>query len=288
MNAKPIRNYKDTVFTDLFYSDESASENLLSFYNATHGTGFKDPSIIKKVRLENVLFANFKNDVAFTAEERRIILKEHQGSVNPNMPLRKLMYVAREYEQLADSRAKYSSSLVKIPTPEFITLYNGRAYYPDKQILRLSDAFLVKDTAPMLELEDLVLNINPGHNEELKNKCPVLKQYTEFVECTRKYGTDKNALEKAVKECMVNGILSDYLSRKGSEVINMLMAEYNYNLDMQVHVEEAERERTKKKVRKKLVCGKSLETIAEELDEESSLIHELAEEIQSENKSSQN
>ena len=31
-------NHKDSLFVDLFYSDETASENLLSLYNALNGT----------------------------------------------------------------------------------------------------------------------------------------------------------------------------------------------------------------------------------------------------------
>ena len=38
---------------------------------------------------------------------------------------------------------------------------------------------------------------------------------------------------------MKRGILSDYLSKKGSEVVNMLIAEYDYDMDIKVQREEA-------------------------------------------------
>ena len=38
---------------------------------------------------------------------------------------------------------------------------------------------------------------------------------------------------------MERGILADYLRRKGSEVMNMLIAEYSYEKDIQVKQEEA-------------------------------------------------
>lgn len=68
--TKENRNYKDSVFTDLFYSDRDAKMNLLSLYNALYGTDYADPEIIRKVRLEDVIFKNFKNDIAFTVNDR--------------------------------------------------------------------------------------------------------------------------------------------------------------------------------------------------------------------------
>ena len=47
------------------------------------------------------------------------------------------------------------------------------------------------------------------------------------------------AVKEAVRECIKKGILSEYLARKGSEVINMLIAEYDYDMDIQVTREEA-------------------------------------------------
>ena len=48
--------------------------------------------------------------------------------------------------------------------------------------------------------------------------------------------------EKAINEAISKGILADYLSRKGTEVKNMFIGEYDYDLDMQVKAEEAREE----------------------------------------------
>lgn len=45
--------------------------------------------------------------------------------------------------------------------------------------------------------------------------------------------------EKAIHECIDKGILADYLRVHGSEVVNMLMSEYNYEQDIEVQREEA-------------------------------------------------
>ena len=51
-------------------------------------------------------------------------------------------YVGRAYEQLVDSKARYRTTLVKIPTPEFYVFYNGEKEQPLEQVLTLSDAFM--------------------------------------------------------------------------------------------------------------------------------------------------
>ena len=48
--------------------------------------------------------------------------------------------------------------------------------------------------------------------------------------------------EKAINEAISKDILADYLSRKGTEVKNMFIGEYDYDLDMQVKAEEAREE----------------------------------------------
>ena len=72
-------------------------------------------------------------------------------------------------------------------------------------------------------------------------RCPVMKEYSLFIETIRKYqdAGDENAYEMAIKECIERGILAEYLKKKGSEVINMLKAEYDYEMDIEVQREEA-------------------------------------------------
>ena len=67
---KENREYKDSLFVDLFYSDESAVENLLSLYNALHTEKLRDTDQIRKVKIGDILYKNFKNDVSFEAEGR--------------------------------------------------------------------------------------------------------------------------------------------------------------------------------------------------------------------------
>ena len=82
------RKYKDSVFVDLFSEDEKAKENFLSLYNALHGTALKDTEQLKTVRLDQVLYMAFYNDVSYLVDNKIIVLAEHQSTINPNMPLR--------------------------------------------------------------------------------------------------------------------------------------------------------------------------------------------------------
>lgn len=99
---KENREHKDSVFVDLFYQDETAKKNLLSLYNALHDTEYQDEDVVRKVKIEDVLYKNFKNDISFEINGQVLVLGEHQSTVNCNMPLRCLLYVGRAYEQLID------------------------------------------------------------------------------------------------------------------------------------------------------------------------------------------
>lgn len=283
------RNFKNSVFVDLFYEDESAVENDISLYNALHDTPLPKEIAVKRFRIDNVLYMNFKNDISFGVNSKIMVFGEHQSTVNENMPLRSLLYVGRAYEQIVPFRDRYKRKRLDLPKPEFYTFYNGRSKGPKEQILKLSDAYIVKDKMPSLELNVRVININPSEGHEILRRCPILMQYGEFVDMVRKYQDfgDCEAYKHAVEECIRQGILTDYLKRKGSEVINMLIAEYDYDMDIEVQREEAFEEGEKagyangekahllQQIAKKLDKGKSIISIAEELEESIETIQSL-------------
>lgn len=136
-----------------------------------------------------------KNDLAFLIKPGAESLRT-SVHLNPNMPLRDLFYVAKEYEQLIRKETLYSSRLVKLPVPRFLVFCNGRM--PDqaeKIILKLSDSFEKQTREPELELKVTVLNINAGCNETLMNACRLLKEYSLYVARVRSYASqmDMNA-----------------------------------------------------------------------------------------------
>lgn len=68
----------------------------MTLYNAVDSTDYQNPEDLQIVTLENAIYMNMKNDLAFIID-CRMSMYEHQGSVNPNMPLRYLLYVSREF-----------------------------------------------------------------------------------------------------------------------------------------------------------------------------------------------
>ena len=224
------RKYKDSVFVDLFSEDEKAKENFLSLYNALHGKCLKDTEQLKNVRLDQVLYMSFYNDVSYLIDNKIIVLAEHQSTINPNMPLRCLEYVSRLYETLFESKEKYSRKLLHIPRPEFYVFYNGEEPFPCDKTLKLSDAFIEKTEDSSLELTVKIININHQNRHPVLENCKTIREYSIFVETVRKWKEIdyQNGFQKAIEECIANNILRDYLKRKTKEVLNMLLAEYDY------------------------------------------------------------
>jgi hypothetical protein len=141
-------------------------------YGALKGRSYPEDAQVKLVTLDNVLFQNQINDLAFVLDGRLIVLIEHKSTLNSNIPLRMLIYVGREYERLTDSRDIYRHKLIKIPKPDFIVLYNGTEQCPDEFELKLSDAFMEAPEIPdLLELTVKGYNVNDGHNPVHPRHC---------------------------------------------------------------------------------------------------------------------
>lgn len=241
MAEKENREVKNSVFVDLFYADESAEENDIALFNAIHDEPLPEGTVIRRFQVGTTIYMNFQNDISFDVGGKMLVFGEHQSTINKNMPLRSLMYIGRAYEQIVATRDRYKKKLVPLPTPEFYTFYNGKEDWTTEMELKLSDAFITKDREPMLELKVKVINIRPEKHHEILEKCPVLREYSEFIETVQKYQSKgvEEPYKKAILECVEKGILADYLKRRGSEVINMLTAEYDYELDIEVQREEA-------------------------------------------------
>ena len=253
---KTNRNYKDSVFVDLFAHDINAKENFISLYNALHGTNLEvETTDIQPVMLERVLYMKYYNDIAMLIDGKIVILIEHQSTINQNMPFRFLEYIARIYEKITTKDEKFGRKLVKLPVPEFYVFYNGKDDYPTESVMKLSDAFMqiddysklknqLENTNYPLEISVKVININVDKENPILKRCETLKEYSEFIEQVR--FNIENAVSEpfttAIKEAIKKGFLSDYLNRKSTEVQNMLLAEYDYDTDIAVQRREAREE----------------------------------------------
>ncbi|MCM1327096.1 MAG: hypothetical protein NC094_10840 [Bacteroidales bacterium] len=266
------RKYRDTVFRMLF----GDKNNLLGLYNAVSGSSCEDPGELKIVTLENAVYMGHKNDLAFLAE-LQLHMYEHQTTINFNMPFRFLQYVSEEYARLAAGENIYGSRRIPLPAPHFVVFYNGVSPFPERKVMRFSDAFpkdmqgslkkaafpknaecplgkadSPKDAGfpageggPQMELIVQVLNINKGYNEELKKKCLPLKEYMQYVDRVREYTAVMplgQAVDRAVDECIREGILKDFLLANKAEVKNMSIYEFDEEAyERAIRTEEYER-----------------------------------------------
>ena len=237
------RTYKDTVFVDLFGRCAEAKENFLSLYNALHGTNLKiENTSIEPLFLEQTVYTGRYNDVSMLVNGRMVILVEQQSSVNENMPLRFLEYICRLYEKLIPLEKRYRQNRLPLPSPEFYVIYNGTADYPKEKLLKLSDSFeRIDGVSFSLELCVKTYNINKCKDTPLLKHCLPLSGYaklTEYAQEAKQNGI-QNPVDFAVRKCISEGVLADYLKQKSTEVRNMLIAEYDYDTDMRVKQEEA-------------------------------------------------
>ena len=79
-----------------------------------------------------------------------------------------------------------------------------------------------------------VLNVNEGHNAELMQHCNTLNEYAQYVARVRLYAADMSldqAVERAVDECIREGILAEFLTCNRNEVISMSIFEYDKELE---------------------------------------------------------
>ena len=229
--TQPNVIYKDRLFKAIFGRQEH-KDWLLSLYNALNNSDYKNPDDLELTTIENIIYITMKNDLSFLIDSQ-MNLYEQQSTWNPNMPLRGLFYFAQLYQQHISKQKRdiYSSTLLKIPTPQFIVIYNGSRQTADVEKLKLSDAFEVPKNDGEFEWTATLVNINKGHNESLLAKCKPLNDYAIYIDRIKaniqqgltKEEAVKEAMDFAIKNNMLNGF---FLSQK-LEVLNMSLTEFN-------------------------------------------------------------
>ena len=174
------REYKSDVISMMLQIPEYA----LDVYNAMNDSAYTDPDMIQIMRLENGISLSVRNDASFFINNY-LNLYEHQSTYSPNAPLRFLIYLTNLIKTTIRKRDLYSRKRVQIATPHFAVFYNGTEKRPEKEVLKLSDAFINRTDTPEIELTVTVYNINPNNNTQLLEKSEVLRSYMIFVNRVR-------------------------------------------------------------------------------------------------------
>lgn len=263
----------------------------LSVYNALNGTNYTNPDDIEICTLDKGVSLTVRNDAAFVVDAA-LSIYEHQSTVCPNMLVRNLIYYTTIISKFVKKKNIYGRTLVKIPVPKFVVFYNGDEDQPAECEMRLSDAFEKKTDNPELELVCKVYNINFGKNQQLLEKCEVLKQYMTFVDYVKYYLSQqddddeddlKKAINMAIDRCIEDGVLVEFLMENRSEVVKVTQMDYTF--DRQIIMErEAGREEGREEGEminlisqccKKYKKGLAPEVAAEHLEQKVDLIKKI-------------
>jgi hypothetical protein len=241
------RKYKDILF-DLILTDKKA---LLTLYNALNGTDYDREADLTINTLEDAVYLGYKNDLSFLINNT-INLYEHQSTLNPNMPLRGLRYMATLYDDfiVEGKKNEYGTKLIKLPYPQCIVFYNGIDFMEERKTLRLSDAYYEAPHCkhpPCLEFTVTVLNINYGNNQELLSKCRELGDYAYFIHLVRRYlasGIDlEEAVRQAIDDCIEQDVLKEIFMkskrRRGRTYLSEFDTNFNEKTFLRVRCDEA-------------------------------------------------
>lgn len=223
----------DHLFIAIFGKDTERSKRWrLELYNALNNTNYTDPNALELNTLENVIYIKMHNDVSFLIDSQ-MTLYEHQRTTNPNMPLRGFFYFAQLYQKYIDSKRELigTSTLIKIPNPNYIVFYNGDTERNEDYELKLSDAFMHEDKSGKFEWTARVLNINKDYNLPLQKKCKPLYDYIQFVSRINENKENGMTIEKAVDEAVdwacEQNLLEGYIREQKAEVKMNLLTEYD-------------------------------------------------------------
>jgi hypothetical protein len=122
-----------------------------------------------------------------------------------------------------------------------------------------------------LDLTVTIYNINKGRNRELLERSGHLAGYAEFVAEVR--GNERTmplapAVAAAIRRCVKDGILADFFKEHGSEVMNMLLEEWNLDEAQEAWFEEGwekGREEGRNQILELIKQGYTTEQIASKL-----------------------
>ncbi|MBU5430054.1 hypothetical protein KQI22_08275 [Kineothrix sp. MSJ-39] len=237
------REYKSDVISMMLQIPEYA----LDVYNAMNDSVYTDSDMIQIMRLENGISLSVRNDASFFIGNY-LNLYEHQSTYSPNAPLRFLIYLTSLLKKMIGKRDLYGRKRVQITTPHFAVFYNGTEKRPEKEVLKLSDAFINQTDTPEIELTVTVYNINPNNNTRLLAKSKVLSGYMIFVNRVREnlekqktfvqnetehddteYMEDlETAINEAIDYCIEHHIMETFFMKNRSEVTKSMVLDYTW------------------------------------------------------------
>jgi len=232
--------YKDTLFRSIFREERRAIE----LCNALEEKNYPYNSKVRVCNLENSLALRY-NDSAIAVENELLVFSEQQSTINRNVPLRFLPYTTNTlFSWFVDTKEIYKGQQLKIPTPKFYVLYNGKEKLKS-DVLKLSDAFAVEPGEFSMELTVKVIDIRYDSGSAILEKSPSLNGYAYLISLIEEFHRAKGlsrdkAIHQAIEQCIKESVLAEFLEEHFVEVARMLGWEYDQEVEHQAIMEEGE------------------------------------------------
>ena len=234
--------YKDAVFRK-YFMDKTRG---LSLYKAVTGDEDLSENDIELETLDCTYDNGKKNDVAFLCKNQLIIMIEHQSTINENMPVRFLLYLAEYYNKMTKSDDRYRKKRIALPEPQCYIFYNGKENTEAVRKMNLAYAF-PKGKSEWLNLKAVAYDINYDKGCKLFESCKELMEYSLFVKKVEEFVTEVNitteqAVCKAVNYCIEHDVMKEFMTDHREEVANMFTEEFDYDRAIAIAKEEAHEE----------------------------------------------
>ena len=224
------RTIKDSVFTDLFQD----KKYLLQLYKALHP---EDTDVteddLNDITIKNVLTDNIYNDLGFRVGDKLMILEAQSSVWTVNIIVRALMYLVQTWHDYFERTKQnlYKSKKVKMPIPEIYVIFTGERKTKPAEISLSQEFFDGKDCG----IDVKVKMIYDGKEGDIINQYVIFTKVCN--EQMKKYGRTRKAVLEAIRICKDRNVLSEYLSSKESEVVDIMMVLYDEEEIMRSYVE---------------------------------------------------
>lgn len=224
------RTIKDSVFTDLFQD----KKYLLQLYKALHPEdNDTTENGLTDITIKNVLTDNIYNDLGFVVGDKLMILTEAQSTWTMNIIIRGLMYMVQTWHDYFNRTKQnlYKSRKVSLPKPELYVVFTGERKTRPLEVTLSQEFFGGRDCC----IDVKVKMIYDGKEGDIINQYIIFTKVCN--EQIRLHGRTREAIIEAIRICKDRNVLKEYLSKRESEVIDIMMVLYDEEEIMRSYVE---------------------------------------------------
>lgn len=160
-----------------------------------------------------------------------MVLVEAQSTWTANIIIRALEYLVNSYHRYFSENDLdlYKSKKVELPKPELYVIYTGeRKRHPDE--ISLSEEFFEGEKTAVEVIVKMIYDGSEGD---------IINQYVTFTKIldaqVKLHGRNEKAVRETIRICKDKNVLREYLEKRESEVVDIMMQLYDQEEIMRVH-----------------------------------------------------